>query len=85
MAQGKKIHDLNELHKAALAKRSVVVPEYHGFGRPRPAVFVLNQQGAQLYRMFILGMYLWEPVKKRGFHEGVRRAGEKDKARRSRK
>lgn len=65
----KKITNLDELHQAATDRRSVVIPNWGGFVRPKPAAFVLNQIGCVLHRMFLSGMYLYEKPKKDPRHQ----------------
>lgn len=60
---GKRIYDLEGLSIAAQNRRSVVVPTWGGFMKPRPAVFVFNMIGSILIRMFASGMYIYEKEK----------------------
>lgn len=53
------IKTLEELQAAALAKRSVVIPQGRFLPGPRPAAFVLNMAGCVLLRMFQSGMYIY--------------------------
>lgn len=54
------VHSLRELHSLALGRRSVVVPSSRGFGKPRPAAFMINLPGMILLDLFQKGMYLYK-------------------------
>ena len=77
--KGRKLRNLDELAQAVSLRRSVVVPGFGAFERPRPAAFVMNLQGRQLVKMFALGVFIWEPKKTTAipFHKAVRAHGSK--------
>ena len=61
----KQIKTLAELSAAARNRRSVVVPSWPCWSKPRPAGFLLNIQGGQLFRLFGDGMFIYEKKAKK--------------------
>lgn len=64
MGTGEQITNLEQLAKAAEDKRAVICPSLNCWRLPRPAAFVINEQGARLLRLFNSGMYLFIKDKK---------------------
>lgn len=66
MACGKQIKTLEGLRRAALDRKSVVVPRcaYGRFGmpwgKPKPAAFMINLSGHMLVHLFNTGMYIYK-------------------------
>jgi hypothetical protein len=58
--KGKQIESLEELNIAADRHKSVIVPKYHSWEKPKPAVFMLMQQGIVLLKLFRVGMFIYE-------------------------
>ena len=56
-----KIDNLDKLYNAALARRSVYSKGERMMSSPRPAAFVMNMSGHTLRRLFIDGLYIYEP------------------------
>ena len=56
---------LQGLAWAAKNKRSVVVPKSNAWSKPRPAAVLIHQQGAELVRLFDMGMFLYPPTNKK--------------------
>lgn len=57
-----RITSLNELHQAAMDRKSVYCPSSYSFGERKPAAFMINQSGAVLRRLFEQGMYIYKPT-----------------------
>lgn len=58
--KGEQVMSLIELDALVRLKKSVTVPSYVGFVRPRPAAFVINMAGAVILRMLRQGMFIHE-------------------------
>ena len=58
-----KVSTLKQLYEASRNKKSVVVPQSRAWYKPKPAAVMLHQQGASLFRLFELGMYIYNPNK----------------------
>jgi len=58
-----KVSTLKQLYEASRNKKSVVVPQSRAWCKPKPAAVMLHQQGASLFRLFELGMYIYNPNK----------------------
>lgn len=56
---GQKIVNLDMLMSAATLKLSVIVPKSMCWDKPRPAIFMINQIGGTLYRLFQSGMFVY--------------------------
>ena len=59
METGRQIYNLEDLMKAVKSKRAVVCPDSRSWAGPRPATFMINQQGGILLKLFKAGMYLF--------------------------
>ena len=57
------ISTIAQLKEASDNKKSVVVPQSRAWCKPKPAAVMLHQQGASLFRLFELGMYIYNPNK----------------------
>ncbi len=57
---GRRIKTLAGLWRAVQSKQSVVCPNSHCWRGPRPAAFMINQQGTMLLSLFRNGMYLYK-------------------------
>lgn len=64
-----KIETLLDLVTLVHLKKSVTVPGWGGFQRPKAAAFILNMSGAIIHRMMVSGMFVYEPKesKKQGW------------------
>lgn len=51
---------LEGLKQAAARRQAVYVPSSPCWFRPRPAAFVINQQGAVLLRLIKAGMFIYK-------------------------
>ena len=60
--QGKQIRTLRELHAAATSRKAVVVPGTVYY-KPTPAAWMINLQGADLFRLLEKGTYVWRAKK----------------------
>ena len=60
MKLGRKIRTLEDLRDVVSSRRSVVVPEYRVWDKPRPAAFVINLSGQILLSLMNKGMYVYE-------------------------
>ena len=55
-----KINTLAQLSKAVSEKKAVICPMLEAFGKPKPAVFVLNMSGQMILRMILVGLYTYK-------------------------
>ena len=61
----KRITTLAALHRASLHKRSVVCPRLRVWAKPTAAAFMMNLQGGCLMQLLQMGLFLYEPKKKK--------------------
>lgn len=65
---GRQIKTLHDLESAATSKRAVVVfmsgVDYYLNPKPRPAAYVLNQNGGTILNMIKTGLYIYIPTAK---------------------
>lgn len=54
------IVSLEGLKQAATRRQAVYIPSSPCWYRPRPAAFVLNQQGAVLLKLIKAGMFIYK-------------------------
>lgn len=66
---GRKVISLQQLAELVEKRKAVWVPLSPNFRGPRPAAFMIQQQGSFLLRLFRLGMYVYQ--KKRPFANGT--------------
>jgi len=56
----RQINTLQGLEWAVKRKKAVVVPESMAWRKPMPAAVLINLQGAQLLKLFDIGMYVYK-------------------------
>lgn len=61
-----RLKGLFELQCLAMERKSVVVPEWPSYAKPKPASVVINLPGIMLLKMFAAGMYLYQKPQPKG-------------------
>jgi hypothetical protein len=61
---GKRINNLQELNALCHDKKSVIVPGYRPWEKPKSAAFLMNISGTGLLHLFRRGMYEYIPASK---------------------
>lgn len=58
--KGKQINSLRELADAAMAKRSIIMPDTYFRNRAMPAAWLLCMQAMEVHRLMTYGMFIYE-------------------------